>query len=90
MRNADQLRHSAAIQEATASRARSLLEHPELVAAFERVEDDYFARWQNAQTTEQREEIFFRLQGLKAVQADLAAVVSGGQVAAYNTRHLLK
>lgn len=90
MKNDDQLRHSAALQEAAATRARNLMENPDFVAAFARIEQSYVANWQNAASTQQREDIFFRMQGLKALREDLAAVISGGQVAAYNTRYLLK
>lgn len=90
MRNNDHLRHAAAVAQDKSHAARTLLENALLAETFAKLEAAYVAQWQMAMNTEQREDWFFRVQGLKAVQADLAAVISGGQVAAYNTRHLSK
>lgn len=90
MRNVEQLRHSAAMAEAASVRAKQLVENPDLRDAFARLAENYQRAWENAATTEEREEWFFRLRGLRQLQGDLAAVISGGHVAAFNTRHLSK
>lgn len=81
-------RQLAAAEQVKAERAKTLLDHPGFTDAMTRLEKDYVSRWLTAQTTAEREELWFRLQGLKALQSDVGAAASGGAVAAFNTRSL--
>jgi hypothetical protein len=81
-------RQLAAVEEQKAAQARQLLDNPAMTDAFAKLDAMLVQAWRDARTTADREEIWFRLQGLTALQSEIGAAASGGAVAAYNTRSL--
>jgi hypothetical protein len=74
--------------EIMARMARNLLEDDAFANSLTRLEATYIEKWRRADTVEEREFVWHRLNALHEVRNDLQTVVDGQAVDAHNNRRL--